>query len=215
MSKPEYSQTFVGRDIFATIWAITILSALGSSSKIILPFDKEYISFIELKRNTIHKLLDLIARFTGLSKEVMNLAESESPWSFIPENNYSYYEADAINAELAITSGTKEYIEYNYDDVDTLRLGIEKSLNAQLIKFFDALLQGRFCFSSDKNHPCISLINEIFEEVEILINDCMQLASNSLLQYTFSKWWEEVKNSENENPIYQKWVILRAEELIK
>jgi len=215
MPNTDYSQTYVGRDIFAAIWALSILAALSNSCKITLPFDKDYMSFVENKRKAISKILDLVASFTGLSKQVMDLAESEAPWNFVPKKNYNYYDADSLNAELSITSGTRGYTEYNYDDMDNLRLGLERSINAQLVKLFDTLLQGRFCFNSDKECSCSLLIIDIFAEVEILLGECVQPNKNFLLTNIFSKWRKEHEVSENVNSddMYIKWVGEKAKEI--
>jgi hypothetical protein len=75
------SQTFLGRDMFAGYWGVTLSGFLLSSGHLTFPIKGELQTYARSRRRFHKLLLGKIKTYAGLADDIVAIAEREAPWS--------------------------------------------------------------------------------------------------------------------------------------
>lgn len=161
-----YSQSFLGRAIFGPLWGITLFAAIGNTKPIKLPFDAGYKFYMAKHQKVIENLLNNISKLTNLDKLVMAIALDEAPWLMTKKN---YYDSRNLDCEFALYSGERKWIEYDYSDSEEISRVSSNRIKQQLIIFFNALFEARFCFYNGKEGNLPFQCQVIFQDILYLI----------------------------------------------
>jgi hypothetical protein len=208
----EYSQTFLGKDIFAAFWGIGLFAALGNAKFIHLPFDVEYKAYMDRHQKITEDLIKQISELTHLSEEVMKIAIDEAPWKHIGGD---YYNSLGLNGEFAMSLGLDQCVAYDYTHLEEVRQNSSKAIKRELVKLFKALLEARFCFyagSEEGNLPaqCQVLFRGFLDLIGKLESyfDVENLLASTY--YNWSKIYVPITLKEGEaDPQFQIWLSER------
>jgi hypothetical protein len=207
-----YSQSALGRQIFGHFWGISVLTAVGNTKPIHLPFDADYKSYMALHQKVIKDLVNKISELTGLSEEVMAIALDEAPWVKIKGD---YYGSLGLNGEFAMSSGKREWVEYDYTDLEEIHRVSSVFIKRELINFFEALLEARFCFYAGEEGNLPAQCQTIFQYFLELIGELRPYPDvENLLVKIYSDWTQKkalliLAQGEEVDSDYQAWLSAR------
>jgi hypothetical protein len=115
MSMNKYTEHFLSRQVFASLWGICFLAALRRSTPIRLPFDNQYKRFMADHEQEFSQLLDMLQESTGLSSESITTGKQDAPWLYLTESSADYDEI-SLNITLSLKAG-----KINADDRSILQ----------------------------------------------------------------------------------------------
>src|SRR5688572_2715674 len=129
-----YSQTFIGREIFAAVWGLGVLGAASAAEHIQFPFDDDLRTFISRRHGALDSLWREIQRFACIEDDVMWIPEQDAPWAGTPDK---YPNMESLKIELALSDpnvehfrGTSEFERLTLD-----RSSLQKALLERLARF--------------------------------------------------------------------------------
>jgi len=205
-----YSQSVIGWRIFGHFWGISILTSVGNTKLIHLPFDADYKSYMTVHQKVIKDLIYKISELTGLTEEFMAIALDEAPWVMIKGD---YYGSLGLNGEFAMLSGKREWVEYDYTNLEEIRRVSSAFIRQELINLFDALLKARFCSYSSEEGDLPTQYQIIFQYLLELIGELKPYPDvENLLVRTYEEWLKKEYSLIKEEKIdreYQAWLSAR------
>ncbi|XXX74370.1 hypothetical protein WMF30_42665 [Sorangium sp. So ce134] len=138
-----YSQTFIGRDVFAAVWGIGVLAAVAAADTMRFPFDQQLREFISAQRGDFAATWLAIRDAACLSDDIMWIPENEAPWSGVPNK---YPDLLSLKSHLVLAHPNPE-IYVGTDGVDRLTLerdNIREAVRHLLGSLLGGLLSGRW-----------------------------------------------------------------------
>jgi hypothetical protein len=140
-----YSQTFVGRDIFETVWALGVLAAAAGAGTVQFPFDPQLRDFVAAHRGALESTWPAIQDAVCLNDDIMWIPEGDAPWSGAPDK---YPDIDSLKAHLVLADPDPErYL--GTDRFERLVLdadSIQEAVGHLLGTLLGRLLSGRWAF---------------------------------------------------------------------
>jgi hypothetical protein len=139
----EYSQTFLGREIFRAWWQYTTLSALAAAERIVLPFGRQLADFAANFEREIDCVLTLTSHVGGLSEEVMRIAADEADWCNGDGTVLASEEDVQVCVGLALPPPRLPEAEVGTPEFHRL---LPSAAKHQLVNLFDGLLDSHYAF---------------------------------------------------------------------
>lgn len=188
-----YSPTFIGREIFATMWGLGVLSAvaaLGEPPR--FPFDAQLRELVAKHQADFDALWLEVQRFSCIQREVMACAMRDAPWSGVAPK---FPDVDSLKMELILASpapeqfigtGTFDELSISHDQV---RLAIINLMS----RLVGALLSAHWAFCADARagketwETMTRGLEEVFRCLLPIVPE-MSPASKSLLDLAYPVW---------------------------
>lgn len=209
-----YSQTLIGRDIFAAIWGLGVMGAVAQAvDSLGFPFDAQLREFAAAHKEDLSRLWREIGRFSGLSNDVVKIAVEEAPWA---EGAIRYPDADSIKMELVLASpGVEHTIGASEFQALTLdRDNLRRACLTLLARLLDSTLSAHWAFCSDAQSgreawPDVKgRLEDIWGQILPLVRGA-GLESEPLFLLTYRIWRSSLAESaESENTVeeYRRYV---------
>lgn len=188
-----YSQTFIGREIFATIWGLGVLSAVAALGEPpSFPFDAQLRELGAKHQADFDALWLEVQRFSCIQREVMACAMTDTPWSGVAPK---YPDVDSLKMELVLASPAPEqFIGIGtFDDLlishDQVRLTIIHCMS----RLVGALLGAHWAFCADARagketwETMTRGLEEVFRCLLPIVPE-MSPAPKSLLELAYPVW---------------------------
>ncbi|QDT86448.1 hypothetical protein [Gimesia chilikensis] len=205
------SETFIAQELFGSLWDLTLIGSLRNSSVVQFPFDPQIYQFTVEHKRLWQQILKDIREYCHFSPQVMKRAISQGPW-FETSLNSNNYSLDRLNGELLLACGSKTYEQINFNNNSLLRRKLEFAMELQMIKVFDSLLQGRYCFRP-KLDPENKLLTQIIKKIYGLVGETEFLSGGGavdIVKKVYNQWYIQIYKKdildgviENE---YQEWL---------
>lgn len=190
-----YSQSFIGREIFAAIWGIAVVCAAASElGKLQFPFDPQLKKFANQNATQMTALFAHIQRYTGISDPVMQFASTDALWAGIRE---IYATENDLRMELILAAPSPAKF-VNTDVFDRLKLDkttLREGCVNQLERLLAGLLAAHWAFidearTGQENWSSMTdALHEIFATLSPIVRH-VGVCETSLLDTVLDASWD-------------------------
>ncbi|NUQ48582.1 MAG: hypothetical protein HUU27_01485 [Phycisphaerae bacterium] len=162
-----YSQTLLGREIFAAIWGTVVLSATSAGiDRLQFPFDPQLRRFVTSHSRDISALWQSVQAFACLSDDVMTIASDEAPWVGTATK---YVDIDDLRSELVLASQKpEEFVGTNrFQETPVDRISVRHGCIDCLARLLGGLISARwaFCVSAQSDSEKWPDFNRLLRDV--------------------------------------------------
>ncbi|AKT43572.1 hypothetical protein [Chondromyces crocatus] len=193
-SSPMASQSFIGRDIFARIWSLVLLSAAAAEiDNLQIPFDPQLRQFTAKHDEDLTMLWKSIQQCTCLRDDLMASAIEDSIWA---GTRTLYADPDMLKAELALASlNPEEFKRLGFEGTTFDGESIRQACSDLLAKLFGSLLAAQFgyCYNARTDTETLTdatrALQDVFSKLSSIVESVqLPLNSLSLFEFAFSNW---------------------------